>query len=79
MEDSFFQKMMKSQSFKRQRAIAEQTEKESQASLIKSPIGEDRQYLKDYTMTSKTINDDIRQGKTGTIVQQGIDRALSTL
>ncbi|CDH03392.1 ADP-ribosyltransferase [Xenorhabdus bovienii] len=79
LEDHFFQKMMKSQSVKRQRAIADQTEKESQDLLTRNSIGGDRQFLKDYTMSSKTINENIRQGKTGTTVQKGIDKALSTL
>ncbi|MDE9446918.1 hypothetical protein KKJ04_15220 [Xenorhabdus bovienii] len=79
LEEYFFQKMMKSQSLKRQRAIADQIEKESHELLTRNSIRENQKFLKDYTVSSQAINEDIRQGKTGTVVQNGIDEALSTL
>ncbi|MDE9429183.1 hypothetical protein KKI95_04820 [Xenorhabdus bovienii] len=79
LEEYFFQKMMESQSVKRQLAIADQTEKESQELLTLYSIGKDRKFLEDYTRDSQCINRDARQGETGTTVQKGIDRALLTL
>ncbi|WP_118985531.1 RHS repeat protein [Photorhabdus sp. CRCIA-P01] len=77
MEEAVYKKMAKSQTFKRQRAIATQTEQESHELLTNNP-GVDISPIKNYTTDSSQINAAIRENRITPAVQN-LDSTLSAL
>ncbi len=77
MEEAVYKKMAKPQTFKRQRAIATQTEQEAHQLLTNNP-GVDTSPIKDYTTDSSQINTAIRENRITSIVKD-LDSSLSAL
>ncbi|MBS9423685.1 RHS repeat domain-containing protein [Photorhabdus caribbeanensis] len=77
MEEAVYKKMATSQTFKRQRAIAAQTEQEAHELLTSNP-GVDISPIKNYTTDSSQINSAIRENRITPAVEK-LDSTLSAL